>query len=256
MQESIQTILKRTQTYRILFLSGLLLLALAFIGNFSYGTFSVGIRSEAWGVASGVTGFIFIVLSLYLEFSGRFSTNSNNSDSLKVVAFSNRKDYTDYRTRRLRTAKKIDDVTWRFQGYNGQTYSSGDTSAKKEEVDIISQIIKRSDVVWRGVAAFRSLEQFEKEKPLISELENVGYNFGIYELSPKNAPPLTGFMIIDDKELFIAYPHKSIRLAIQHPQIIKLYSEYFEEIWQASYKLKQGNKVDFKKLQQLESKLE
>lgn len=62
-------------------------------------------------------------------------------------------------------------------------------------------------------------------------------------------------MIIDDKELLIAYPHKSIRLAIQQPEIVRLYSEYFEDIWQSSYKLKQGNKVDAQKFQSLESEL-
>lgn len=256
MQKLIQTLLKQTQTYRIFSLSGILLLVLAFLGNFSYGTFSPGNRSDVWWIACGVTGLIFTVLSLYLEFSGRLPTNSTNGNSVKVVSFSNRKEYTDYRARRLKTAKKIDDVTWRFQGYSGQTYSKGENSVKSEEEQIISQIIKRSDVIWRGVAAFNRLEHLEREKPLITDSENVGYNFGIYEVDPRKSPPLTGFMIIDNKELLIAYPHKNIRLAIHNPQIVKLYSEYFEDIWQMSHKLKQGNKIDLQKLQSLESKLE
>jgi hypothetical protein len=178
------------------------------------------------------------------------------NDSSGIVTFNNRTDYTNYRAKQLRSAQKIDDVTWRFQGYGGQTYSKGENSAKNEEALIISQIIKRPDVVWRGVAAFTRLEHLERERPFIIDPENVGYNFGIYEVDPKKSPPLAGFMIIDNKELLIAYPHKDIRLAIQNPQIVKLYSEYFEDIWQMSHKLKQGNKVDFQKLQNLESELQ
>lgn len=196
-----------------------------------------------------------------LKIGSKFETKDwhpggTKEEEVKVTSFSTRTDYTMYRTNRLRSAQKIDDVTWRFQGYSGQTFSHGEVSARKNEFNLISQIVKRPDVVWRGIAVFTSLERFLEEKALITDLENVGYNFGIYEVASKNSPPRMGFMIIDDKELLIAYPHKSIRLAIQHPQIVKLYSEYFEEIWQSSYKLKQGNRVDFQKLQSLEREIQ
>ena len=172
-----------------------------------------------------------------------------------VISFSSRTDYVTYRANRLRVAQKINDVTWRFQGYSGQTFSHGEVTARRNEFKLISQILKRPDVIWRGVGVFNSLERFMEEKSLITDLENVGYNFGIYEADSRSSPPRVGFMIIDDKELLIAYPHKDIRLAIQHPEIVKLYSEYFEDIWQLSYKLKQGNKVDFQKLEDLERQL-
>lgn len=175
---------------------------------------------------------------------------------VQLKSFSSHTEYATYRTNRLRTAQKVDDVTWRFQGYSGQTYSQGEISVKSNELKLISQIVKRPDVVWRGVAVFTSLERFLYEKSLITDLENVGYNFGIYEVNSKNAPPRMGFMIIDNKELLISYPHKGMRLVIQHPDIVKLYSEYFDDIWQTSYKLKQGNKVDFQKLQSLEESLQ
>ena len=103
-----------------------------------------------------------------LKVGSRFETKDSHrggvkDDDLKVKTFSNRTDYTIYRTNRLRSAQKIDDVTWRFQGYSGQTFSHGEVSARKNEFNLISQIVKRPDVVWRGVAVFTSLERFQEE---------------------------------------------------------------------------------------------
>lgn len=187
-------------------------------------------------------------------------SSSSNSviqalDGVKVTTFADRQAYTRYRTEQLRKATKVDDVTWRFQGLSTQTYSRGDIDAKREELDIISQIVNKPKVVWRGVAVFSSLEHFEREKSLITDPSNIGYNFGVYDFDSRGPLPLVGYMIIDDRELLIAYPHKSIRLAISHPKIVALFSAYFEDVWQNSQKLKQGNKIDLHKIQQIEDAL-
>jgi len=160
-----------------------------------------------------------------------------------------------YGVKETRFTKKVDDVSWRFKDVNKQPRSGGDSTLRNEEMELISQIAKKPDVVWRGVAVFTSVEHLEREIPLISEIENKGYNFGVYEINPETSPPLSGFMIIDNTELFIAYPPKSIRLTIQHPSIVKLYSEYFDDIWQLAQKVKLGDNIDFKKLHQIENDL-
>jgi hypothetical protein len=253
MQEVIQNILKRTSVL-FLFL-GILLLLVAAASGISLNTFSLNISDSIGRITIGIAGFILVGLGIYVELGERFNKIPNSTKEFKVTEFSSRKEYTEYRMRQLRKAKKIDDVTWRFKDVNKQPHTGGDSILRKEQIDLISQIAKKPDVVWRGVAVFTSVEHLERELPLISEIENTGYNFGVYEINPQTSPPLSGFMIIDDRELFIAYPPKSIMLTIQHPSVVKLFSEYFDDIWQSAQKVKLGNKIDFQKLHQIENDL-
>lgn len=173
----------------------------------------------------------------------------------KVERFGGRQAYIQYRTERLRKAKRVDDVTWRFHNYSEQTYSRDELDLSRKELEMISELARKRDGIWREVASFRSLEQFNQEKSLVLDPKNIGYNLGYYKLDA-NAPPRIGFMLIDATELLISHAPKNIRLSIRHPEIVALFSEYFEDIWRYATKLKQGEKVNHMKLEQIETDLQ
>lgn len=172
-------------------------------------------------------------------------------NGVSVSVYKNPYEYSQYKIKRLHQAKRIDDVTWRFHGYESQTSSKLDRQAYQKEDEIIKEVVRKSDVVWREVAVFRSKAHLEHELSLIQNPENVSYNLGYYPITDTiKSPPRFGFMIIDNNELFIGYASTSHWLVIRHSEIIALYSAYFTDIWKNSEKLYND---DEKKIEQLKT---
>jgi hypothetical protein len=171
-------------------------------------------------------------------------------NGVNITTYTTSAEYSQYKAKRLRQAKRIDDVTWRFHGYDVQTRSQGESQALKNLDEITKEIIKKDGVVWREVVVFRTKAQLEHELSLLKNPENIAYNFGFYPILPTSQnPPRVGFMIIDNEELFIAYASTSKWLAIRHPDLISVFSAYFNDIWREAEKVKIGNQVDQKKLE-------
>ena len=209
-------------------------------------------------ISSAILACLAVVAGSLLNNRRAFSNTETSIiqalQGVKVTKFGSRQDDVHYRADKLRKAKKIDDVTWRLHGHLEQTFSGEDINAFRKQWEVTSEVARKQGVVWREVVTFRSLEQFNQEKLLLLDSENVGYNLAFYEAS-SNSPPRIGFMIIDDTELFIAYSPKDFRLVIQHPDVVAVFSAYFEDIWRSATKLKKGNQVDKARLEQIEKEL-
>jgi hypothetical protein len=186
---------------------------------------------------------------------------SENNDNLirslngvNIMTYATPGEYAQYKAKRLRQAKRVDDVTWRFHGYDAQTRSQGESQALRNVDEITDEIIKKDGVIWREVVVFRTKAHLEHELLLVKNPENIGYNFAFYPISPTSQnPPRVGFMIIDNEELFIGYVSNSKWLAIRHPDLISVFSAYFNDIWKEAEKIKIGSHVDEKKLELAES---
>ncbi len=221
MQETIENFLKRTPIVWLVLGISLVLISASEI--ITVGSDSIKFN-DSQRIILTIIGIVLILLGISYEIYERLSIKRTPSGDGQVRVFNNRKDYTDYRTKQLQKAKKVDDATWRFHGLSKQTYSGEENIANLNELEVISHILKKPETIWREVAIFTSSAQLERESSLITDPENCGYNFAIFEVDPQTSPPLTGFMIIDDKMLFIGYPLKNIRLVIDNPLVVKLFS--------------------------------
>jgi hypothetical protein len=152
--------------------------------------------------------------------------------------------------KRLREAKYIDDVSWGKKG--SQTWTQKDAEAYAKYQDTVSAFAKNPRSIWREIAVFHTLEHFEQERQRVLAENNVAYNLGFYEVPTEDAPNLRGFMIIDQCEVMINHDQQSIWVSIKHPTIVRYFLAYFEDLWQAAKKLKQGKSIDRKELERLE----
>ena len=109
---------------------------------------------------------------------------------------------------------------------------------------------KKENFTYREIIAISSFQALEGIKSTL-EKELFNYQVKCYEaLSPKS-PPLLTFLIIDSKEVIVAaYRHPyldtegEIRLSIRHPDITKLFEDYYNTIWQGARLIKEGNTID------------
>lgn len=176
-------------------------------------------------------------------------------DGVKVVSFSSSAELVTYAAERYRNAKCIDNITW--SGSSKQPRTRRDLDAYTAYQSAISEVAKRPDALWREVVIFGSIEHFKREKERILDEENVGYSLGYYEQSVSNGkvPRRLGFAIVDNEEMFVSYSPSSVWLLIKHPEIIKYFSAYFEDIWKDATKLKQADDIDYDELEAIGNEL-
>ena len=69
------------------------------------------------------------------------------------------------------------------------------------------------------------------------EENSPGYSCAYYQITEI---PLIQFMLIDNEEMIILSDQFPYNYAIRHPDLLKLYSDYYEEVWTKATPLKLG----------------
>jgi hypothetical protein len=149
-----------------------------------------------------------------------------------VKTFENDKEYADYKSRRLKEAKKsVCDLTYedfaRDTGYNITFFAPADREEYIRTIEEISRYVKyREIIMFMGKDA-----RISKIKRLI---ENAGklYQIAGYPDTLSSVPPRHNFIIIDDEEVFVK------GLAISHPAIVKYYCRFYDELWGSATPIK------------------
>ena len=177
---------------------------------------------------------------------------------VRVRRFEQNEELYDYVTQRLNQARKsVDDLTW---GVTEEERTPASKAALDRYVEAMASVIRdKKRLTYREVMSFPPTAHLKRARHMLG-LELWNYSLRFYE--GETAIPLLAFIIIDAEEVILSSyrgPHRSsvneIRLATTHPDIVAMFSDYYETIWMSAEKLKDAGTSFPEKLDAIERRL-
>jgi len=164
----------------------------------------------------------------------RKSTESTiaSLNGVEIKLFDSGTELLQYVNQRLKQAQnQIDDLSWSpIIGLKSDLNTSRKAYQEYEE-----HITKASSkIAYREVMVFNHPARIENLQRRIAE-NAPGYSCSYYETP---IVPLLQFMIIDRQEVIVLSDQFQTKFALRHPHIVKLFQEYYEEIWRNSTPIK------------------
>lgn len=159
-------------------------------------------------------------------------------DGVEFKKFDSESDFLNYIIKRMSQAKKtIDDLSWN-SAINLRQELNVTQKLNQQYTEQVSKISKKKQ--YREVFIFNRPGRIKKLQRRLAE-NDPGYSCAYHQTTDI---PLIQFMIIDDEEMIILsdqfrYTYYSIR----HPDILKLYSKYYDEVWKSAVLLKRGTSI-------------
>jgi hypothetical protein len=111
------------------------------------------------------------------------------------------------------------------------------SSARRWE-QAIAKVLKADRVLYRYIASFADPYRLDRVRQHLADPAIKKYYVRHFDTSPSDngSVPMLSFLIIDDEELIMHYPYSPGQpeefLAVKHPDIIRLFSAYYECLWQ------------------------
>lgn len=170
------------------------------------------------------------------------TTVIDSLDGLELRKFDTNADAVNYVNKRLLQARhQIDDLSWspalNFGHQLDQIVALDNTYAER-----VKNIATK--IPYREIFIFNRPGRIDKLKRRVEE-NAPGYSCAYF--SETQIPPLQ-FMVIDKDEVIILSDQFPSRLAVRHPYLVKLFEEYYEEIWKNAVPIKVGKNIDKKEL--------
>jgi len=157
---------------------------------------------------------------------------------VEVTPFESAADLMRYVTQRLKQAQnQIDDLSWSPIDGLESNLNNSQKAYKEYEEHITKTSVK---IAYREVMVFNHPARVENLQRRIAE-NAPGYSCSYYE---QPNVPVIQFIIIDKSEVIVLSDQFQTKFALRHPYIVKLFQEYYEEIWKNSIPIK--NKTEIK----------
>jgi len=185
---------------------------------------------------------------LSLALSQSTITIIESLEGVELRKFESASDMMSYVNKRLLQARQqIDDLSW--SPALGLEYGLHTTrELEAEYAERIARVSRK--IPYREVFSFNRPGRIEKLKKRLQE-NAPGYSCAYYE---DTQAPVLQFMIIDNDEVLILSDQLQSKLAIKHPYIVKLFAEYYEEIWRHATPIKVGVTIEEKAVQRILNK--
>lgn len=166
-------------------------------------------------------------------------------DGVEVISFENQLSCLQHVNQLMRSAtKKIDDLTWA----PALAISDGLEPITVENLKYRDRmLVTAKKLPYREVYIFNRGDRKEKLFDLL--LSNaLGYSCAYYETAGE--VPLLQFMIVDEEEVIVLTGDYAY-LAFKHAKLVRLFREYYEDIWRRSSKLKIGRNVYWNEIEKV-----
>lgn len=116
--------------------------------------------------------------------------------------------------------------------------------------EAFTKMLKANKVNCRYIT-YLDNAQWERMRPYITDSANQKLYFRYFE--PIRKPPLMSFLIIDNQEVYMRYPHEpgepEIYLSVKHPEVVQLFAAYFTSMWREATFVSGDNR---RKLEEIE----
>lgn len=104
----------------------------------------------------------------------------------------------------------------------------------------IEKTVLANKVRYRYVCAFYDQKRVERVKKHLANPKISKFFVGYFPNQPKSAP-MPNFMLIDDDEVVAIFPfvygEPEVWVSIKHPDVVKMFSRYFQRLWNDSEKI-------------------
>lgn len=189
---------------------------------------------------------------------GKNTGNDKRTIEIESITYSNANDMMVEFMTSIQKAMYVDDVIWMDKEEDKPEHWTGQDRVTQQHLrETVDRVIRKSTVIWRQIRIFRTVYNFEKEKKNILDTATKGYNIAYFEPQLDTVPPQFGFAIVvyEDGKADVFLSSSKSRLRIRHAAIVEFFSQYFNLAWERAKKLKRGEFVDKKMLQELENLL-
>ncbi len=193
-------------------------------------------------------------------------------NGVRTHLLNDREDFYKYIAKKVAQASRtICDIS--LGGTVQPALNSSEKDAFKNYRTAIADACNSQHIVYREVLSFPKNQfktgenRFKRVKELIDQ-DLDGYQAGYYNTPHKDeddkndknkyAPPFLQFMIIDNKELIFGHYKplgKESFLVIEHPDIVNLFSDYYEALWNDSIKIKLPDYTNKDELEKIKEQL-
>lgn len=176
---------------------------------------------------------------------------------VNVTRFRNSQELYEYAAKRTRKGKTIDDMTI---GFTEEESSPAAQKAFEKYLETIHDVCsKRRELSYRELMSFP--RHLNRARSMLSK-NYFGYRLRYYELTDeKEMPSIIQFMVVDSEEVIIAFyrsrwlpAEREIRLAVRHPDVVELFQDYYDTLWQGAKTLSENRSDELKALQELEKR--
>lgn len=178
-------------------------------------------------------------------------------NGVNVRSFDDLSEFLIYTAHRMSEARKsIDDLSW---GTDLPNVTSAEEKSFEKYVKTKVAICKKG-IRYREVMSFSLPSHVQRAESILSQ-NLTSYSLKFYDFDKQSAPPLIQFLIVDSEEVMFAFyrwpylpAEKEVRLAVRHPDIVKLFQDYYDTIWHGARPLKIGNRVEQSTFQELKKR--
>lgn len=187
------------------------------------------------------------------EISGSRTEIIQSIGSIEVSVFNSRGDFAQAFADRIEKATRVDDLVW--SNVPTEAVSRKDLEAVSRYSSTVNEVLRKPDTIWREIAVLTE-KRFQRSEGRILDKSIKGFNMGYVEMPFPDEIPRISFIIIDNEDVFLAHlpGAENLRLRIRHPEIVNYFAKYYEAMWKSCIKIKQGETVDYERLEEQRKK--
>jgi hypothetical protein len=182
-------------------------------------------------------------------------------DGVDVRRLSSSQEVYEYMAERIVGAEKaIDDLTF---GFKDPPLNPETQKARERYLETIARVSshRKKTISYREVMSFPAISHIARAEFMLSQ-ELPGYRLRYYEFTQRELPALLSFMVVDSNEVIFAFyrapylpSEREILLAVRHPDLVKLFQDYFDAIWLGAKVLKEGDQARLNQLEEIEGRV-
>ncbi len=254
-QQFFQELFKATPI--LLIVLGVILLLLGL--GVSVGAFSIEIKESGGQIIVILIGLIFVVTGMFLIWKEK--SQPQEETRIEVKKIENIEELYKYAKKRIEKAKaQIDDTTW--GEVRDENRTEIDNAAYEDYLEMVISVCKKGTISYREIMGFHPVRNIS-ERIKIAERrlkQNLfSYHLKYVEYPLDKFPSLMSFLIVDTDEVILAFYRvegkESAHLAIRSPLIVKLFKEYYEELWDFAKWIKRGDTIYWENFEALKERL-
>ena len=163
-----------------------------------------------------------------------FGQTISSLKGVEVIHLSEPEKGFEYLARRIRESKyRLDHAS-----FSPSISRTSDAAAEWDKA--IEEVLLKEHIRFRYVCSFRDSARLTRVKNLLSNPKIRKYFVGYYPDSHNNIP-MPNFIVVDAEEVIGMFPYSygepEVWLSIRHPDVVKVFSDYFRRLWEDSQKI-------------------
>jgi len=213
----------------------------------------IGVLVGGYGATRDTVSRINADLAMF-----RKETLSRLGGGVEAIQFADVAEVYRYAAGRIRSATvSVDDITW---GSRKNFKTENEKQAYSDYLAAMKEACAKGTLAYREISNLVDQHYFGRAKAMVDGGYST-YHLGYHD-TLHNDVPMMSYMIIDRTEVVVGFlraptfsPAEKVFLSIKDPQIVEFFKGHYDELWDKSKKMKEGDTIDRKSLAEIEQRL-